>query len=220
MRIMSQIKQVSASSSIILGYHKNMDKLSFEEVDHNPEEPLPQDHVALLADLLIYCAEVMIAVRDPYDPLNMVPAGTEMDHGHTSAFENAVGLLLEHELVVPLTPSDTCPYYRLTIPLSEFPRTMFERYRSGKLKYDDFNRALEAPLHLARQTYARANKNLIGDIIKGLRELGLVEGPEGESVWTDKTLLYAWFSAYGYAVNGASYYGANDFEQFYSEAES
>jgi len=61
---------------------------------------------------------------------------------------------------------------------------------------------------------------VIREVIEGLRALGLVEGPDGNSVWTEKTLLYVWFSAYGPAVEGAEYSGANDFERFLTEAHA
>ena len=52
------------------------------------------------------------------------------------------------------------------------------RHRDGQLSFDDFNRALEAPLHLARQTDVRASRGVIREVIEGLRALGLVEGPD------------------------------------------
>lgn len=186
-------------------------KRPFEEVEHNPESPLPSDHINLLADLLRYCAEVTIAV---YQPQNEHPPGTELAHEYVSAFGNAVGILETHGLVIQLE-SDA---YRLAVPCDRFQSVLLERHQVGKLKFDDFNRALEAPYHLSDQTDVRASKATVAHVIEGLRKLGLVDGPPGASKWADKALKYVWFSAYGAAVEATSYSGDNEFERFYNEA--
>lgn len=195
------------------------DAFPLREVEHDPSAPLPEAYVGLLADLLRYCAEVMIGVFPKRHPGSEAPAGTEMDHSHTAAFENAVGLLERNGLVAPILPAEHNAFYRLSVALDRFPARLQERYDSGELTFDDFNRALEAPLHLDNQSEVRASASTTARIIEGQRALGLVAGPPGKSAWTDEVLLHVWFLAYGMAVEGAFYAGENDFERFLRDAE-
>ena len=193
-----------------------MDRFPFDDVEHNPEAALPAAYVPVLADLLRYCAEILRTLAP--NPEDLAPEGTHIDHGHVSAFENAVGLLASHDLVQPLAPGEGCPFWCFIVSQTSYRTAIAARHLEGRLRFKDFNRALEAPMHLDRQCEARGSRETTAQIIEGLRQLRLVSGPQGASAWTDAVLLHVWFSAHGKAVEGADYFGSNEFERFYREA--
>ena len=196
-----------------------VDRFAFEEVELNPEARLPERFTSLLADLLRYSAEVMIELYRDEESRDPTLPRADMNDWCTSAFENAAGLLLRHALVGRLQYVEFGCCYRLVVPRERFREHIWQRHLDGILKVDDFNRALDAPLQLANQTSTRANAETIAEIINGLFELRLIEGPRGSSVWSVEVLNHVWFSANGAAVEAAGYHGENSLEQFYREAQ-
>ncbi|MEO0829321.1 MAG: hypothetical protein AAFY03_02555, partial [Pseudomonadota bacterium] len=85
-----------------------MDRRAFGEGGHTPEAALTEHDRHGLVDLLRHCAEVMRTFEP--SPEDKSPQGTDIDHGHLAAFENAVGLLHAHGLAGPPLAEEKSPY--------------------------------------------------------------------------------------------------------------